>query len=295
MKHLLFFLSLLVAVNVAAQQFDPQRNTVTVVSPTAPGGPTDSSARIFSDYLNRKGITSVVANKTGGAGTIGPSYLAQRTGDNYTVAVLPSSTFFLPLTGTTPLPYNENTFVPVGSFGTALPALALSTQIKSETMNQFLDEYKQNSQRINFGTFNGLAEFWIAQIVESTNIKPNIVLYRSSAQLLTDVTSNNVQVGLLDLNSARPMVEAGKIKVITGSQLPANIRYWWGLYAAPGASREAVEWYANQLAAMHNDPESQIALRRALNNPRGMSLTDYEQFHQSEINGMRRLIGGAKR
>lgn len=291
MKHIIIFLlSLGMTMAANAQRFDPQRNTITVVAPLGPGGPTDSAARVFSDFLSRKGYTSVTVNKPGGGGVVGTAYVAGRTGDNYTLVVLTKSSFYPPLIGTENLGYNENTLQPIGLVGSALPALALGPLVKSTTLDQLVEEFKQNNLRLNWGTFGGLTELYVNQLVAGTGVKPTVVLYRSSAALLTDVLSGTVQIGLLDLNNAKNLADSGKLRIISGPQIAANIGFWWGIYAAPGASREAVEWYSRMMMEMHRDPEAQAVIGRVFNGSKNYSLTEFENFHAAEVAGIKRLI-----
>lgn len=280
-----------------AQTFDPYRNIVTIVVPNAPGGPADSAGRIFADYLNKQNINTVVQNKAGAGGAIGAAHVATQAGNPYTLMVgFKTPIIFTPITAADTVIYTENTFQPVGMIGTLNIALVTNpAQVKSTSATAFFNEYRANNQKINFGTFAGLFESYVTQLVESKGTAPNIVIYKSSAQLLTDLVGGSVQVGLLDLNSAKPLIDDGKLGHVADFQFPTNMQSWWGIYAPPGTSREAVEFYSKTLMAMHADADFQNRLRRAFNNPKAMNHKDFEAFHQSEIAATKRFSGGAKR
>lgn len=295
MKHFIItFIFALLSLSISAQDFDPNKNTITVTVAFAPGSPGDLAGRIFADYLNKRGYNAVVQNRPGAGGTLAANWLSTQPGNNHALMIATKSVWYPPIAGTETVTYNENSFVPIGLVGQAWPALALSSQIKSLSLPQLLEEYKQNSQRINFGTFGGLTELYIRQLIEPTGIQPNIVFYRSSAQLLADVMNGSVQVGLLDYNSTKQLADSGKLGLISGNQLPASVNFWWGLYAAPKASAKAAEWYSSMLTAMHTDPESQVALAKVFNVHRATSLAEFTQFHRNEVNHIRRLHGDAK-
>lgn len=297
MKTLLTLLLFSICTLSYAQRFEPQKNTVTVVVPNAPGGPADSAGRIFADYLGKQGITAVAQNRPGAGGAVGAAYVASQVGNPYTVMVgFKTPVIFAPIAAAEPLTYNENTFQPVGMIGTLDLALVTSPMhVKSATTKDFYVEYQQNQHKINVGTFAGLFESYVTQLFEAKGIKPNVVIYKSSAQLLTDLAGGNVQLGLLDLNSSRALIADGKLGHISDFQFPANIQSWWGIYAAPGAAKEAVEFYSNMVMNMHKDPEYQERLKRAFNTPRAMNHIEFEQFHRAEITATRRWAGGAKR
>ncbi len=296
MKNLLSILLLCLSLLSHAQKFEPGGNTITVVVSNAPGGPGDSAGRIFAEYLTKRGFNAVVQNRPGAGQTLGATYLATQPGNNYMLMVGAKSAYiYPPLSGVPNLAWNENTFPPVGYVGSAQLVLVTNpTQIRSTAIGDLVAEHAQNSQRINFGTFAGIPELYLNQAMTTGATKPNVVIYTSSAKLLTDVIGGSVQVGLLDLNSAKPLIESGKLQAINW-QSPSILTSWWGIYAAPGASREAVEFYSNMLVAMHADPESQGRLRRAFNAHRAMTLTEFEQFHRSEVQDIRNFLGGAKR
>ena len=280
------------AISAHAQRFDPLKNTITVVVPNAPGGPADSAGRIFADYLSKQGFTAIAQNKAGAGGAIGAAFVASQVNNPYTVMVgFKSPVIFIPIAGAESLSYNENTFQPVGMIGTLdLAVVTNPRQISSTNSKDFFAEYQANHDKISFGTFSGLFESYVGQLFSTKGINPNIVIYKSSAQLLTDLLSGSIQVGLLDLNSARPLATDGKLNIVKDFEFPANIQSWWAIYAPPGVSKEVVEFYSGMIMSMHRDSEFQERLKRAFNNPRMMSHREFEQFHKAEVEATRRHL-----
>jgi len=275
-----------------AQRFEPLKNTITVVVPNAPGGPADSAGRIFADYLVKQGFPAIAQNKAGAGGAIGAAYVASQINNPYVVMIgFKSPVIFMPIAGTESLSYNENTFQPVGMIGTLDLAVVTSPiQIRSTSSKDFFAEYQANHTKISFGTFGGLFESYVGQLFGAKGINPNVVIYKSSAQLLTDLLSGSVQVGLLDLNSARPLANDGKLNIVKDFEFPTNIQSWWAIYAPPGVTKEAVEFYSGMVMAMHRDNQFQERLKRAFNNPRMMSHGEFEQFHKAEVESTRRYL-----
>jgi tripartite-type tricarboxylate transporter receptor subunit TctC len=291
MKHIIIlflFMSMTFAAN--SQSFNPAKNVVTVVVPNAPGGPADSAGRIFADYLNRQNITAIVQNRPGAGGVVGAAHVASQPGNSHLLMVgFKTPVIFAPITAADTVTYNENTFRPVGMIGTLDLALVVNpAQVQSTSTASFLNEYKLKQEKINFGTFAGLFESYVTQLFQIQGVKPNIAIYKSSAQLTTDLISGAVQVGLLDANSVKPLVNDKKLAMISDFKFPSDMQSWWGIYAAPDVSKEVVDFYSGHLLAMHADPEFQIKLKRAFNNPIPMSSADFLKFHQSEIDSVRR-------
>lgn len=290
MKTMISILLFIYCALAQAQKFEPLTNTVTVVVPNAPGGPADSAGRIFSDYLNKQGMVSIVQNKPGAGGAVGASYVAAQKNNPYVLMVgFKSPLIYIPLTSKESLNYNENTFQPVGMIGTLDLALVTSKSLGSTVTTQsFWSQYRQNQARINFGTFGGLFESYISQLFASSQSQPSIVVYRSSSQLLTDLLADSVQVGLLDLNSAKPLIADNKLGWIKDFEFPANVQTWWAIYAAPGVQLDAVTYYSKAIMAMHRDAEFQPRLAKVFNKPLAMDHVEMSRFHQNEIDTTKR-------
>ena len=72
----------------SAEDF-PNQN-ITLLTPTAAGGATDLTARTLGQQMEAElGVSVVVENRPGGAGSIGMQYLADQDPDGYTIGVLP--------------------------------------------------------------------------------------------------------------------------------------------------------------------------------------------------------------
>ncbi|MGW0160852.1 Bug family tripartite tricarboxylate transporter substrate binding protein [Mycobacterium sp. NPDC003323] len=63
---------------------------ITLLTPTAAGGATDLTARTLGKQMEGDlGVSVIVENRPGGAGSVGMEYLAEQEPDGYTIAVLP--------------------------------------------------------------------------------------------------------------------------------------------------------------------------------------------------------------
>jgi tripartite-type tricarboxylate transporter receptor subunit TctC len=81
-------------VGAAAGQTDYPTHPIRLIVPFAPGGSTDSQARIIADYIGRELGQQIAAVNAGGAGgTVGFNQAAKATPDGYTlVTATPSLT-----------------------------------------------------------------------------------------------------------------------------------------------------------------------------------------------------------
>lgn len=63
---------------------------ITLLTPTSAGGATDLTARTLGKQMEADlGVSVIVENRPGGAGSIGMQYLADQDADGYTIGVLP--------------------------------------------------------------------------------------------------------------------------------------------------------------------------------------------------------------
>ena len=88
----------------AAEEYPTQ--TINIVVPFNPGGPTDNFARVLADNLSQKlGQAVVVLNKAGAGGTIGAQYVARSKPDGYTLLVGTAATHAINVSLMKSLPY----------------------------------------------------------------------------------------------------------------------------------------------------------------------------------------------
>lgn len=96
-------LTALVLLAVALPQAQAQDNypsrPLRIIMPTAPGGPTDISARLIAQELHKRWGQPVVVETRAGAGTIiGSEIVARAAPDGYTLLVSPSTLAINPAT-----------------------------------------------------------------------------------------------------------------------------------------------------------------------------------------------------
>ena len=90
---LFFIFSLVVSSWTGAGAADYPNRPITLVVPYPPGGSTDLAARVYADFLEKLlKQPVVVANKSGGASTVGGNFVAQAKPDGYTLGYLPFHT-----------------------------------------------------------------------------------------------------------------------------------------------------------------------------------------------------------
>ncbi len=167
------------------------------VVPYAPGGATDTSARIAAEYLTNKfGQQVLVENKPGGGTIIATEIVAKAKPDGYTLLlaaapVATNSSFGLKL------PYDPvKDLAPVCSYVDMPLLLACNPSAPYKTMAEFLAWAKSQSSPIPYASAGNasMPHLWGEQLKIATGIKLDHVGYKGSADALKDVLGGHVML-----------------------------------------------------------------------------------------------------
>lgn len=211
-----------------AQAF-PDRPVELVVH-TGAGGGSDLFARTVAEIITRGKLLAqplVVANKSGGGGTIAFNYVAGRRGDPYTLLAVPS-TVLLTAPLRSGLDLGLDKFTPLASLGLDLNALTVRADAPYSTLSDFVEAAKRepDSIVIAFGSIGGTAHYLAYQIEKTTGARFRTVSMKG-AQAVLSVLGGHVHATTENLSEVMAHVEGKKMRVIG---VPAAQR----LAAAPG-------------------------------------------------------------
>src|SRR5690606_32721367 len=120
----------------------------------APGGPVDTTARVFAKYLGDKlGQTVVVENRAGASGMIASDATAKAAPDGYMLgfAASPSLTIS-PLVQKSTLFDPRKDFTPIGMVVDYTNVLLIGPQAPANTVGELVDHAKANPEAVTFGS-----------------------------------------------------------------------------------------------------------------------------------------------
>lgn len=200
---------------------------VTVVVPFAPGGFTDTLARLASKHLSEKlGQAFIVENRPGAGGAIAAAYVAAAAPDGYTIMFGSASQL-----GISPIiqkvSYESDSFAPVAIFGTIPFLMGIKASLPAKTVPEFVAYAKANTGKLNYGTAgNGATSHLIsAGFTARAGIDLVHVPFKGSAPLTTALIQGTVDMawsGVPDMG-AQITNENIRVVAISSAQRLSNL------------------------------------------------------------------------
>jgi len=135
----------------------------------AAGGPNDTTARIFGDWLaNRLGQPVVVEDRTGQGGMIAANYVLKAAPDGYTVMfVAPNNAIGTSLYKHLPFDFQRDT-VPIAMFMQVPNMMVVSNAMPAKTVKEFIDYCKANPGKISYASSgNGTSVHMTAELFKA--------------------------------------------------------------------------------------------------------------------------------
>ena len=209
--------ALLAATTSAVAQNWPVR-AVTMVVPFAPGGSTDTIARILAEGLRiQLGQSVIVENISGAGGMIGSSRVAKAPPDGYEFVLgnvgthSQSQSFYKK-----PL-YNAATdFAPVGLVVYEGLVLITRKHFPADNLQEFIAYAMANQARMHYGSGGTGGSNHLACVLLNSVIGINVahVPYRGGGPALQDLLAGRMDYQCASLSAALPYVEAKSVKAL---------------------------------------------------------------------------------
>ena len=240
---------------------------VRIVSPFAPGGGSDTLARVIADYLSeRMGIQFFVENRSGAGGVIGSAAVAKAEPDGYTFVVSSIATHVIAPAAVADAGYDPlRDFAHVAFAGGPPTVVVVHPSLGVKSFKELVAFLKANSAAFNYvspgpGTLGNLmAEYW----AEKEGIKLTHVSYRGAGQAMNDLIGGHVKIGSITYTAARGQMRAGTaipLAVSSSQRMPEfpdvqtlkELGYpelaitTWFAFAAPAGIPEAIVQKMNE-------------------------------------------------
>ena len=191
---------------------------ITIVSAQAPGGASDTIARMVGDRLQAAlGQPIVIDSRPGASGNVGAAFVARAAPDGYTLmigtdAMMTSNIHLFKSMAFDP----AKDFVPITNAGANIIVLAAHTSVPANSVAELIAHAKANPGKLQFGSSGIASPHHLAGelLKQKAGIDIIHVPYRGGALSANDLAGGHIAMAFLSYSAAAPLVAAGKIKML---------------------------------------------------------------------------------
>lgn len=257
-----------------AQGTFPSRS-ITMIVGFAPGGGTDTAARIIAKKLSETmGQTVVVENRPGAGGNIAQELGAKATPDGHTILLASPGPLTVAPHMIARLPYDaQRDFAPITMAVSFPNVLVVNASVPAKTLAEFIAMANASPGKVTYGSsgIGGIGHLAgeLLKMVAKTNIVH--VPYKGGAPAMTDLLGGQIHSIFATPITAGPHIRNGKIRALatTGatrgggmpevptvaeSGFPGYEAVNWYCYVVPAKTPKDVQqrWHKELMAVLNN-------------------------------------------
>ncbi|HET9551241.1 MAG TPA: tripartite tricarboxylate transporter substrate binding protein [Candidatus Binatia bacterium] len=267
-----------------AQEKYPNR-PITIVAPFPPGGVADLMARPVAAALeNVLKNPVVVANKTGAAGAVGMSFVANSKPDGYNLLMALSSISIIPeadkLFDRKPA-YTMDQLIPIALISADPTIFVVSAERPWKSVKEFVDDAKKRPGQISFSSSGvyGTLHMAMEMFSHGAGISLKHVPYSGAGPALTAILGGHVDTLASGPAVVIPHIKAGKLRPLAGwgakrvaslpdvatfKELGYDIEFyiWAGLFAPRGTPEPVMKSIRESVRQAVNTAEFKTAMEK---------------------------------
>ncbi len=210
-------LALLAFVGPVQAQDYPSR-PIRLVVPFGPGGPTDVAARLVSQIAQTElGATILVENRPGAGGATGSKFVANAEPDGYTLLIGTSATLaVVPALMKNPGYDPVKSFAAVAKVADSTTVMIVPANFPASSIGEFIAYAKANPGKLSYASAGaGNQTQLVAELLKArAGIEAIHVPYKSGAEMVTAVLSEQVQMSFPDISILLPLIRDHKVKAL---------------------------------------------------------------------------------
>lgn len=252
---------------------------LTIVVPYAPGGGTDTLARLIAGRLALElGRAVLVENRSGAGSTLGAAHVARAAADGHTLLMATSSTLAIAPALYPKLAYQPlKDFAPIGMIAAVPFVLVVPASPEVRSVAELLSLAKRKPGGLAYGSAgNGSPQHLAAELFKtSTGAGLRHIPYSGSAAAIIDLLGGRLDMMFADLAPALPQIQARRLRalgVTSTGRLPSlpevvplaqagvaelaqfEVSAWQSLVAPAGLSTQAIEQLSQALGRVVREP-----------------------------------------
>ena len=207
---------LLAPVQAHAQSYPTK--PIKLVVPFGPGGPTDVAARVVAQVVQSGlGQSVVIENRPGAGGATGTKSVAISDPDGYTMLIGTSATLgVVPALVKSPGYDPVKSFAPVGKISDSTTILVVPPNFPANTIAELVAYAKANPGKLSYSSagYGNQTQLAAELLLARAGIKAVHVPYKSGAEMVTAVLSEQVQMTFPDISILLPLIAEKKVKAL---------------------------------------------------------------------------------
>ena len=192
--------------------------TIKLVVPFGPGGPTDVAARVVAQVVQTGlGQSVVIENRPGAGGATGTKSVAAAEPDGYTMLIGTSATLgVVPALVKNPGYDPVKSFAPVGKISDSTTILVVPIDFPANTVAELVAYAKANPGKLSYSSagYGNQTQLAAELLLARAGIKAVHVPYKSGAEMVTAVLSEQVQMSFPDVSILLGLIAEKKIKAL---------------------------------------------------------------------------------
>ena len=209
--------ALIVSSSAQAQTAFPSR-AVDMIVPYPPGGVTDIVARSLSHELQSiAGQPFVVENKPGATGIVAANFVKHATPDGYTIMMGSASQMTVLPALKANVPFDpERDFAALAMVGTTPYVLLANSAVPATTTAELIQLLRANPGKYNYSTsgVGSMPHLLGEMFKEMAKVDITPIAYQGNSPATAAAAAGDVQITFDTIVSARPFIEAGKIRAL---------------------------------------------------------------------------------
>ncbi len=277
------------------------------------GGPTDTTGRIYCEWLTHHiGAPCVVENKSGQGGMIAAASVVNSPPDGYTILFVgPNNAIGQTLYKSLSFDHMRDT-VPVAGLARLSNIMVVPPSLPVKTVAEFIAYAKANPGKLSYASSgNGTSVHMSAELFKMmTKLDMVHVPYKGSAAVYPDLLTGKVDVLFDNLPGALEFVKTGKLRALgvttakrqnvlpdvptVGETVPGyEASVFYGIAAPKGTPPEIVAALNKSINDAQKDPMILKRLNDLGSDPLPMTPVEFGKFTGDEIEKWAKVVRAA--
>jgi tripartite-type tricarboxylate transporter receptor subunit TctC len=270
------------AQEAGAQAADFPSRPIRLVVPFAPGGSTDTIARLLAQKMTDQWSRQVVVdNRSGGNGAIGMEIVARAAPDGHTLVL-----GYIANLGTGPalypkLPYDAiKDFAHISHLVSAPSIAVIHPGVQARSLQEVIALARARPAAISFGTaaVGSIGHLSGELINRLAGVKMQHVPYKGGGQAVIDVLGGQIPMVIIGMSAVTPHIRAGRLRPIATTGLKRSFAFpdvptvaeqgfpgfsadaWYGISAPARTPRPVIDKLHDEVVRIVRLPEGQERL-----------------------------------